>query len=243
MGLDGLAVGPDQRPKGTRAGEGLSAASKRSRMSPKLPAKILCLVTDRSLTGGEDGLVIAVQRAVEGGVNMVQLREKDLAHADLTRLARWLRVAIGGEALIIVNGDARAALVGGADGVQLPEGGQSVTEARAIMGDDALIGCSVHSLTGALKAQRAGADFLILGTVFPSKTHPAGETIGVDGVRIVTSAVRGPIIAIGGIVVQNAREVIKAGACGVAVISAVLGAADRQQAAKSLAYEIRTVNP
>ncbi len=212
-------------------------------MSPKLPAKILCLVTDRSLTGGEDGLVIAVQRAVEGGVNMVQLREKDLAHADLTRLARWLRVAIGGEALIIVNGDARAALVGGADGVQLPEGGQSVTEARAIMGDDALIGCSVHSLTGALKAQRAGADFLILGTVFPSKTHPAGETIGVDGVRIVTSAVRGPIIAIGGIVVQNAREVIKAGACGVAVISAVLGAADRQQAAKSLAYEIRTVNP
>lgn len=207
-------------------------------MSAKLPEKVLCLVTDRSLTGGEDGLVTAVERAVAGGVNMVQLREKDLSHNDLTRLTLRLRAAVGEGALLIVNGDARAALIAGADGVQLPEGGQSVADARAIMGDDALTGCSVHSLTSALKAQREGADYLVLGTVFPSRTHPAGEAIGVDGVRIVAGAVDVPVIAIGGITDRNAADVIKAGARGVAVISAVLGAGDPRQTAQMIAREI-----
>jgi thiamine-phosphate pyrophosphorylase len=208
-------------------------------MPPALPARILYLVTDRAMTGGDAGLVAAVSGAVAGGVNMVQLREKDLSHVELLRMARALRKAIGDRALLIVNGDPLAAAESGADGVQLGEEAASVKEARETLGRDLLIGRSVHSAAGAAQAEKDGADFLVLGAVFPSQSHPAGQTLGVAGMRQAAASVRVPVIGIGGITAANAASVIASGAHGVAVISAILGAPDPEKAARSLCAAIR----
>ena len=203
-------------------------------MPPALPARILCLVTDRTMAGGDSRLAGAVWAAVTGGVNMVQLREKDLSHGELLRMAGDLRKAIGDRALLIVNGDPLAAAESGADGVQLGEEAASVKEARKIVGRDLLIGRSVHSAAGAAQAERDGADFLVLGAVFPSRSHPAGQTLGAAGVRQAAAGVRVPVIGIGGITAANAASVIASGARGVAVISAILGVSDPEKAARSL---------
>ena len=207
-------------------------------MPPALPARILCLVTDRTMAGGDARLAAAVRAAVAGGVNMVQLREKDLSHGELLRMARDLRKAIGDRALLIVNGDPLAAAESRADGVQLGEQAASVKEARETVGRDLLIGRSVHSAGGAAQAERDGANFLVLGAVFPSRSHPAGQTLGAAGVRQAAASVRVPVIGIGGITVANAASVIVSGARGVAVISAILGASDPEKAARSLSAAI-----
>ena len=207
-------------------------------MRPELPSRVLCLVTDRSLTGGPDGLAEAVALAVAGGMNMVQLREKDLSPDRLVALARALRGVASGGALLIVNGDPSAALASDADGVQLAEQGMSVADARRVLGSRPLIGRSVHGLEGALQAGRDGVDFLVLGAVFPSRSHPVGPAIGPRGVTVVAEAVELPVIGIGGIDKKNAAQVVRAGARGVAVISAILAAQDPTVAARELASAI-----
>ena len=94
-------------------------------------------------------------------------------------------------------------------------------------------------MEAALDAEQRGADMLVLGTVFASKSHPGGPTIGLDGVRAVCAAVRVPVIGIGGITAQNAGEVMSAGAAGVGVISAIFDAPDPQAAASELRAAIR----
>ena len=204
----------------------------------RLPERILCLVTDRRLAGGDDALAGAVAASVAAGVNMVQVREKDLPTHELAALAVRLRGVTQGKALLTVNGDLRAATEAGADGVQLSEDAAPVAEARRTLGRGRIIGRSVHSLTGAVEAEQDGADFLVLGTVFPSASHPGGPTGGVRLVREVTQAVGIPVIGIGGITEATAGRVIEAGAAGVAVISAILGAAEPGVAAARLAEAI-----
>jgi len=97
-----------------------------------------------------------------------------------------------------------------------------------------VISRAVHSCDGAMQAERDGADMLVLGTVFPSKSHPGGPTIGVEGVRAVCDSVQIPVIAIGGITARNAPDVMRAGASGVAVISAIFDAGDPRAAAAEL---------
>jgi thiamine-phosphate pyrophosphorylase len=105
---------------------------------------------------------------------------------------------------------------------------------RERYGEDQFFSASVHSIEAALQAERDGADMLVLGTVFPSTSHPAGTTIGLAGVREVCAAVSIPVIGIGGITAQNAGDVIRAGASGVAVISAIFDAPDPRVAAAEL---------
>jgi thiamine-phosphate diphosphorylase len=96
----------------------------------------------------------------------------------------------------------------------------------------------VHSVEAARDAERDGASLLIAGTVFASASHPGGETIGSDGLREICAAVRVPVLGIGGITAANAGDVIRAGASGVAVISAIAGADDPQAAAHGLRHAI-----
>jgi thiamine-phosphate pyrophosphorylase len=192
---------------------------------PTLLRPVLCLVTDRTLASGPDALTVAVGNAVSGGVNMVQLREKDLDSVALLDLARKLRIVTRGRALLIINGNPQVAVASQA---------MTVAEARRIVGPGTLIGRSVHSAEGAVQAQRNGADFLILGTVFESRSHPGGQILGVLGLRHVARAVQVPVIAIGGIGNTNARGVMAAGAAGVAVVSAILGSGDSARAARDL---------
>ena len=179
-------------------------------------------------------LVQRVTEAVAGGVDLVQLREKDLSNEGLLELAGTLLEAIGGRAKLIVNERADVALAAGAQGVQLGESGPPVSEARKTLGGDALIGRSVHSLQSAAQAEADGADFLLVGTMFASRSHPGEAPSGPGLMQQVSANSRLPLIGIGGITPENADQVIGAGASGVAVITNILAAEDPKAAAAKL---------
>ncbi len=126
------------------------------------------------------------------------------------------------------------ALAVGADGVHLPEDGLPVAAARRLLGEDKLIGCSVHDVTGALQCQQEGADFVHVGTLYATASKPGRAPAGPELVRNVAAAVDIPVIGVGGISTQNAPTVMAAGAHGVAVISALLDAPDTSEAAQAL---------
>ncbi len=202
-----------------------------------LPLPCLMLVTDRSLCGGVDGLVAAVEAAVQGGADAVQLREKDLPPEDLLPLARRLRQATLGRALLLVNGSLEVALAVEADGVHMPASSPSVwrpREAVPVGGQGFLVGRSVHSLEAARHAEEEGVDYLVAGPVYETRSHPGREPAGLSLIEGITRRVRVPVLAIGGVNAGRVDEVVRAGASGVAVISAVLAAADRRAAAGDL---------
>ncbi len=206
---------------------------------PQLKTPCLALITDRSLCHA-GALSTKVAQAVSGGVGIVHLREKDLPAAELLVLAREVKSAIAGRALFIVNTDLDAALAVGADGIHLPENGLPIAEARNLVGSDLLIGRSMHSLEAALQAEADGADYLFIGTIFPSRSHPNGPVTGVALLREVARRVAVPCFGIGGIDAANVREVMVSGAAGVAVISAILAAPDSQRAARELVEAMQT---
>lgn len=197
-----------------------------------LPRPALVLVTDGARLRGR-AIEDVVREAVLGGVNVVQLREKRCAHGAAVTLGARVRDAAGG-ALFFVNSDVDAASVLGADGVHLPEDGVAIADGRARLGAGALISRAVHSVDAAVRAEREGADTVQIGTVFATASKPGQASIGVDGVRAVCRAVSVPVIAIGGVTAANAGDVIRAGAAGVAVIGAILDAADARSAAAAL---------
>ena len=190
-------------------------------------------MTDRRLAPGPE-LVQRVAEAVSGGVDLVQLREKDLPGGELLELAQRLKAEIGGAVPLLVNERVDVARVVGAAGVQLGEAALPVAAAREILGRDALIGRSVHSVDGALRAEGDGADFLLVGTMFASASHPGEEPSGPELVGRVKGKCSLPVIGIGGITAGNAAQVMAAGASGVAVISAILAAPDPRDAAREI---------
>ncbi len=177
--------------------------------------------------------------AVEGGVGIVQLREKDLPARELLSLARELRAATEGRARLIVNDRVDIALLSGADGVQLGENGLDVASARRLAGPDMLIGRSVHSVEGAMNAEADGADFLVLGTIFETASHPGGRTGGLMLVREVSARVSVPVIGIGGITASNVARLVAAGASGAAVITAISMASAPRAAASGISEAMR----
>ncbi len=199
----------------------------------KLPIPCLTLVTDRRLCQSVS-LEAAVARAVGGGMNVVQLREKDLAAAELVPLADHLRAITRDKALLIVNSRLDVALLCGADGVHLPERGPSVAVTRRLAGDGLIIGRSVHSAEEAVKAEEEGADYVQVGAIFPTRSHP-GPPAGPGLLESVAARVTIPIVAVGGITARNVGEVMQAGARGAAVISAILGSPSPGAAARRLA--------
>jgi thiamine-phosphate pyrophosphorylase len=200
----------------------------------KLPMPCLTLITDRRLCQ-RLSLEEAVARAVAGGVNVVQLREKDLAAAQFVPLADRLRAITQDKALLIVNGRLDVALLCAADGVHLPERGPSVAATRRLAGDGFIIGRSVHGAEEAVKAQEEGADYVQVGAIFPSRSHPGQSPAGSALVESVAARVTIPIVAVGGITAENVGEVMQAGARGAAVISAILDSPLPAAAARRLA--------
>lgn len=213
----------------------MTADERRARLAARLPA--LMIVTKGSMLrhGNRQREIDDVVRdAVLGGATMVQLREKALGPVDLLAVGVRVRDAIAGRALLFVNGDLDAARTLAADGAHLPSDGPATHDVRSALGERMLVSRAVHSIEAAVQAEREGADMLVLGTVFPSRSHPGGPTIGVDGVRAACDAVTIPVMAIGGITAGNAADVMRAGASGVAVISAIFDADDARAAAAEL---------
>ena len=207
-------------------------------LRPALPYPCLALVTDRRLGNG-DTLPERVAAAVAGGVDLVQLREKDLPGGPLRELAAKVRERIGNRALLLVNERVDVAAALPAAGVQLGEDALPVAAARRLLGPDALIGRSVHSLEGAKVAAAAGADFLIAGTMYASRSHPGEPPAGPDLIRQIAAVTTAPVIGIGGITAANVGVVMQAGAAGVAVITGILADPDPERAAAQLKAAMR----
>lgn len=206
-----------------------------------LPLPIVMLVTDRHACG-ERRLEDVVEAAVEGGVNMIQLREKDLPSAELFGLALRLRQIVGTQALLLVNDRVDVALAAGAHGVEL--GGNSLpTEIARSLAPDLLIGRSVHDVAHAAAAVADGADLLVVGTMFASRSHPGLNPAGPPLVRKVAALSTVPLVGIGGITPANATQVIAAGASGVAAISAVTMSHDPRDAAARLVAAVNEAWP
>ena len=209
-------------------------------MAADLHFPCLCLVTDRHRCEGRP-VDEVVARAVEGGANLVQLREKDLPARRLLALARRLRDVTAGRALLFVNDRVDVALACGADGVQLGEEGMPLKAARQVSGGRLLLGRSVHSVEGAMAAEANGADLLVVGTIFPTGSHPGATTAGVDLLKSVAVQVSIPFLAIGGVKANNIESVIEAGASGVAVITAIARSHEPTRVSREMMEAMQTV--
>jgi thiamine-phosphate pyrophosphorylase len=195
----------------------------------------LYVVTDAELSQGLGHLEVA-RRALSGGADVIQLRDKKLPARELYRLAAELsKMAHPSGAALIVNDRLDIALAAGADGVHLGQDDLPVALARRLSPPGFIIGASVGSVEEAVRAERDGADYVALSPLFSTRSKvDAGTGHGLEVLRAVRRAVSIPLVAIGGIDQSNVAEVIAAGADGVAVISAVVGASDVEGAARNL---------
>jgi len=192
----------------------------------------LYLITDRKIT--KMSLPAAVRLALKGGVRAIQVREKDLPVRELIAIAQELRrMTRESSAKLFINDRVDVAVAVEADGVHLGHQSMPSEAVRKIVGKKMLIGVSTHSLAEAVNAEEAGADFITLGPIFvtPSKMQ-YGEPLGVEAIGIVKKNIRIPVFGIGGIREPNIAQVMQAEADGVAMISAILAAADVQRAAE-----------
>lgn len=199
----------------------------------------LYLITDRHQTGGRS-LTDVVRQALEGGVRAVQLREKDLSGAELYRLAEQLRLLTNEfDALLFINDRTDIALAVEADGVHVGINSLPVAVARQLMGANKIIGYSAHAIDEAVRAQADGADFVTFGPLYPTPSKSAyGEPCGVKKLADAVSALEIPVIGLGGISQTNVIEALSADIQGIAVISAILTAADPRDAVASLLKKI-----
>ncbi len=198
-----------------------------------LPEPPLMLITDRRMA--RRPLQEVVAEALVGGCRWVMVREKDLADDQLTVLVKDMIVlAREHGATVSVNGHAAVAAACGAHGIHLPRDG-NVIEARRISGRATLIGVSAHSLAEAHRAAEEGADYITLSPVFLTDSKPGyGPALGLEELRRVATSLRIPVVALGGITPPNAADCMAAGAAAVAVMGAIMRAADPEQVVREL---------
>ena len=199
----------------------------------------LYLVLDTRALKGRDAVEVAA-RAIRGGAKVIQLRDKQLMRGEVLGIARRLKeICAEKGVLFIVNDYLDIALAAGADGLHLGQEDLPLAEARRLLPIDSLIGCSATSLSQAVRAQAGGADYVAVGSIYPTLSKEKFKLVGLETLRRVRSRVSLPLIAIGGIDHTNVKEVMKAGATGVAVISAVMGADDVEEATRRLAARLK----
>ncbi len=201
-----------------------------------VPDLSLYLVTDRAACLGRD-LLEVVAAAVRGGATLVQIREKDCGTRQFVELARAVKKLLAPTGVpLIVNDRVDVALACGADGVHVGQKDMAPADARRLVGPDMILGLSVSSLEEALQAWGKPVDYLGVGPIFPTPTKAdAASPLGLDGLAEIRQATDVPLVAIGGLSAANAGQVMRAGADGAAVVSALCSAADPEAAARELA--------
>jgi thiamine-phosphate pyrophosphorylase len=195
----------------------------------------LYLVTDRGLSRERSTLEI-VTAAVNGGATVVQLREKHFSTRDFTEQALAIKDFLKDRGVpLIINDRVDVAQAIEADGVHLGQTDMPLEVAKKILGDSMIIGISAESLPDAIAAEQGGADYLGVSPIYatPTKTDTA-PPLGLERLRKIRKAVRLPLVGIGGLNPDNAAEVIRNGADGVAVVSAIVAADDPKAAAVAL---------
>jgi thiamine-phosphate pyrophosphorylase len=201
---------------------------------PQLESRLF-LVTDRHQTKGRP-LVPLLQRVLRAAAPAIQLRERNLSARELVTLALELQaVTASRRSQLLINDRIDVALALEGVGVHLRSNSLPVSVARQVLGTQRLLGISVHAVEEAVQLESQGADYIVLGPIYetPSK-QMFGPPLGIHTLERACRLVRLPIIGIGGVTAARAREMRRAGAFGVAVITAVLGAADVESATREL---------
>lgn len=189
---------------------------------PSLQDYRLYFVTDPHLHKGYSVLE-QVRFALQGGVKIIQIREKNLPLPEYSKLtSEALKLTRSHDAFLIINDAVEVVMEVGADGLHLGQEDVPLTEARAILGNNLLIGISVKTVEEAKQAERDGADYVAVNGVFPTQTkEDLGYCPGLDGVAAICRNTHLPVVGIGGINLGNCCSVIEAGANGIAVVTAI----------------------
>jgi thiamine-phosphate pyrophosphorylase len=207
-------------------------------MTDRIPIArwLLYLITDEQLSRGRSHLEVA-ESAIRGGADVIQLRDKTASGGVLYQVALALRkLTREAKVPLIVNDRLDIALAVDADGVHVGQSDLPASVVRKILGPGRILGVTAETGEEALLAEKDGADYLGVGPVFEARgtKSDAGEPQGLEQIARIRAVSRLPIVAIGGIKVENARRVRDAGATAVAVISAIVAADDIAQAARQL---------
>lgn len=202
----------------------------------------LYLVTDRSLSLGRS-LERVVEEAVQGGVTMVQLREKECTTKEFYELAMTLKRVLKPYGVpLIINDRVDIALACDTEGVHIGQSDMPYAIARKLLGKEKIIGLSVENLQDAMDANALDIDYIGISPVFNTDTKTDTATaLGLEGVREITRISRHPAVGIGGIHTTNAGEIIAAGAVGISVVSAIMSAINPKEAASQLKSIINQV--
>ena len=194
---------------------------------------LLYAVTDRRWLKENQSLSDAVKEAVNGGATMIQLREKNMSDDELKKEALLIKDSCN--VPLIIDNNIEVCKAVGADGVHVGQDDMPVKEARAILGDDYVIGATAHNVSEAIQAEKDGADYLGVGAAFGSSTkNDAKKIISLEEYKKITQAVSIPVVAIGGINETNIMKLKGLGLSGVAVVSAVFAKDDIEKATREM---------
>ena len=200
---------------------------------------LLYAVTDRHWLNGRT-LVDVVKESLDGGVTMIQLREKSLDEGKFLEEAKELQALCRERHVpFIVNDNVDIAKAMDADGVHVGQDDMAALDDRAKLGPDKLIGVSAHTVEEALLAEKQGADYLGVGAVFPTSSKSDVGEMSYETLKAICKAVSIPVVAIGGISSENVGKLAGSGICGVAVISAIYAAKDVKAAAADLKTTVK----
>jgi thiamine-phosphate pyrophosphorylase len=217
----------------------VSGARRSARLTPRLAFDLsLYLVIGPDVTGGRDVTSVALA-AVRGGATMVQLRYKSGTSEVMQSAREVIEVLRPTGVPVIINDRVDLARALGAQGVHVGQGDTPPSEAREVLGEDAIVGLSVTDESQLAAVDPTVVDYLGVGPVFETGSKAdAAPAIGLEAFARIAHSVRLPVAAIGGITESNAAEIIRVGADGLAVISAICAAADPEQAARALTAQI-----
>lgn len=196
---------------------------------------LLYAITDRGWLKEGETLEGVVEDVLKSGATFLQLREKIQGHEEIVEMAKKLQVLCKKYNVpFVVNDDIMAAKEMDADGVHIGQSDMEYTKAREILGPDKIIGVSAGNLQEAKEAERVGADYIGVGAVFHTDTKKDATSLTMDQLKEICEAVSIPVVAIGGISVDNALELKGTGVDGICVISAIFGSENPSEATKKL---------
>ena len=200
---------------------------------------LLYAVTDRHWLNGRT-LKEVVLESLEGGVTMLQLREKHLDEAHFLEEAKELQTLCRSwHVPFLINDNVEIALAMNADGIHVGQSDMAAGDVRKKLGDDKIIGVSAQTVEQALLAEKAGADYLGVGAVFPTSSKDDANEVTYETLKAICSAVSIPVVAIGGITQENVHQLAGSGICGAAVISAIYAKPDIKKAAAELKTAVK----
>lgn len=199
---------------------------------------LLYAITDSGCIGGRDFFEEA-EKALKGGVTILQLREKDIDTEELTQKAKKLKAVCQKYSVpLIVNDNVQAAINSGADGVHVGADDMDVSEIRRLAGNDFIIGATAKTLEQALAAEKQGADYLGCGALFTSSTKKNAKPMKLETLKEITSTVHIPVVAIGGLSFDNIDIIKDSGVSGAAVVSAIFAQEDVKNSAEIIKEKI-----